>query len=310
MTKEQTRAPARQKTAPPAVAGNQTSEKLVGRLAVRYGVPASALLGSLRDTVFRPPKDQKAFSDVELAAALVLCDKYDLNPFAKEIYITRNRGALLVIVPIDGWSKIANRQESYDGCEFVYADDENGGPYSTTCKIFRKDRGRATEVTEFYDECFAPKSENEMDPWRKWPRRMLRHKAFIQAVRLAFSLSEAVDDDEAHRMGAREPDYHVVEDRPEPALEQPQRQPPTEVKAPAPAEETAEEAAPGESVEAKQIRTSLIAEWAGIRKDLKDVEAAEVRKFAGVELIDMRCTLAQLEAVVRKASEIAEGKRE
>ena len=150
---------------------------------------------------------------------------------------------------------------------------------------------------------------------------MLRHKAFIQAVRLAFSLSEAVDDDEARRMGAREPDYHVVEERPEPARE---RTPPTEVKAPEPseetteeaaapepAEETTEEAAPGESEEARHTKASLLEEWRGmLRTGWSAEEVDEVRKFAGVSLIDTTCTLAQLEAVVHKASEIAERRRE
>lgn len=313
MPNPQTRAPAtRQKATPPAVVGNQTSEKLVGRLAQRYGVPATALLTTLRDTVFKPPKDQKAFSDVELAAALVLCEKYDLNPFAKEIYITRSRGALLVIVPIDGWSKIANRQESYDGCEFAYEDDKDGNLYSCTCRVYRKDRSHHTEVTEFYEECFSPKSDSPSDPWRKWPRRMLRHKAFIQAVRLAFSLSEAVDDDEAHRMGVREPDYRVVDDRPEPALAQAPRKPPTEVKAPESVEETEDalESTEPDSEETNQAKAKLLTEWRAARGDLSTKEIDEARKFASVDLINTECTLAQLEALVRKASEIAQGRRE
>lgn len=311
----QSRAPAkRQQARPPAQAGTQTSEKLVGRLAQRYGVPANTLLGVLRDTVFKPPKGEAAFSDVELAAALVLAEKYQLNPFAKEIYLTRHRGALLVIVPIDGWSKIANGQEAYDGCEFEYQEDEEHEIYSTTCRVFRKDRSRPTEVTEFYAECFDPKSDSPRDPWRKWPRRMLRHKAFIQAVRLAFSLSEAVDDDEAARMGIREPEYRVMDREQHRELEQPatqRRAPPREVKAEESPAETEEKTEPEEETEeTKAAKVKLIGEWRSIVRDLDGEEADEARQAAGVDMVSEFCSVAELEAAVRAAGEIREGKRE
>ena len=117
--------------------GAAISDKLVGRLAQRFGVPATGLLKTLRDTFFVPPKkDDRPFSNEEMAAALVVCEKYGLNPFAKQIYVTRNRGMLLVIVPIDGWAKIVNEKDDYDGVEFDYANDKDGNPYS--CTITRR----------------------------------------------------------------------------------------------------------------------------------------------------------------------------
>jgi len=320
--RQQSQPPAKaQQSQMPAAAGNHTSEKLVGRLAQRYGVPANTLLGVLRDTVFKPPKGEAAFSDVELAAALVLAEKYDLNPFAREIYVTRHRGALLVIVPIDGWAKIANAQEAYDGCEFDYENDSQGEIYSTTCRIYRKDRSRPTEVTEFYEECFDPKSDSPRDPWRKWGRRMLRHKAYIQAVRLAFSLSEAVDDDEAARMGVRTPEYSVRDGNreiaaPAPAPAPARRKPPREVQAaapePGPEPAAAEEGTEpeGESEETKAAKKKLVAEWKSIVPRLDGLEANEAREAAGVDMIHEFCSLEQLETAVRKAEEIAEGKRQ
>lgn len=166
-------------------AKTQTGEKLLGRLATKYGVAPNALLATLRDTAFRVEKGD-AFSDTELAAALVLCEKYDLNPFIRQIYITRSRGVLLPIIPIDGWAKIVNSQPDYDGVEFEWEGD------GCTCKMYHKRRSRPTEVTEYLSECMQ-----NTDPWKKWPKRMLRHKAFIQCARLAFGLCEAIDDDEA-----------------------------------------------------------------------------------------------------------------
>ena len=42
------------------------------------------------------------------------------------------------------------------------------------------------------------KQQNK-EPWQKWPSRMLRHKAAIQAGRYAFGLSGIIDPDEADR---------------------------------------------------------------------------------------------------------------
>lgn len=307
------RAPAkRQQAAPPATAaGNNTSELLVGRLAQRYGVAADKLLATLKNTVFKGN-----FNDVEFAAALILAEKYDLNPFAREIYMVQHSGALLVIVPIDGWAKLANRHPEYDGCEFAYENDQDGEIYSTTCRIFRKDRSRPTEVTEFYQEC-----QRNTEPWKKWPRRMLRHKAFIQAVRLAFSLSEAVDEDEAARMGARTPEYSVRDgnrelEAPEPAPAPQRRKPPREVQAaapepdPEPAAEEEEPAPEEESEEMQAAKKKLLAEWKAVASGLDGAARNEARAAAGVEIVSESCSLAQLEAAVRKASEIAEAKRQ
>ena len=47
-------------------------------------------------------------------------------------------------------------------------------------------------IQEFMVECFNDKSP----VWRKWPRRMLRTRAFIQCARLAFSLTGLYDEGE------------------------------------------------------------------------------------------------------------------
>jgi hypothetical protein len=61
--------------------------------------------------------------------------------------------------------------------------------------VHRKDRSHPIEVTEYLAEC-----RQGTEPWKKWPARMLRHKAAIQAIRYAFGFSGIVDPDEADRM--------------------------------------------------------------------------------------------------------------
>jgi hypothetical protein len=64
-----------------------------------------------------------------------------------------------------------------------------------TCRIYRKDRSHPTVVTEYLTEC-----RRDTGPWKSHPRRMLRHKAMIQAARLAFGYGGIYDQDEAERI--------------------------------------------------------------------------------------------------------------
>lgn len=136
-------------------------------------------------------------SNEQFTAFLMVAKKYDLNPITKEIYAFPSRGGIQPIVSIDGWLKIINSHEQFDGMEFT-DNLSDGRLVSVTCKIFRKDREHPTEVTEYMDECKDQSGKSE--PWKRWPARMLRHKATIQAARYAFGLSGIYDPDEAERI--------------------------------------------------------------------------------------------------------------
>jgi len=135
-------------------------------------------------------------SNAELAVITGVCATYGLNPLVKECAAFISGGKLQIVVMIDGWYKLVNRQPDYDGVEFEDHFNDKGDLVSTTCKMYLKTRGRPVCVTEYLAECRDPKSS----VWQKWPARMLRHKAFIQAARMAFGISEVVDDDEAARI--------------------------------------------------------------------------------------------------------------
>ena len=60
----------------------------------------------------------------------------------------------------------------------------------------------------------------------------------------------------------------------------------------------------------KAVKRRLVAEWKAVVKQLDAEEANEAREAAGVEMVHEFCTLEQLEVAVRRAGEIAEGKRE
>lgn len=275
--------------------------QLMARLAKRYGIEDDAFKEALH-SVFPVKKDGKPLANIQMAAALVLCDQYDLNPFAREIFIVQGKGGHLIpIIPVDGYNKVANRHEQFDGVEFEWEGSVDDDSLVCTCKLYRKDRAHPIVVQEFLDEC-----RMEKDTWEKWPRRMLRHKAYIQAIRYAFGLT-AIDEDEADRMGYRVPEYKVV-DEPPPSPRT--RAPAKEVQAPPPPEARPDDTYDISTADSDAPKKKLLAEVKAALKNASDEDQKAIRKAAGVELFSMECNLAQLEAAASKASELAQGGHE
>lgn len=171
----------------PAVVNNTS---LTQRLADRFQVDEARFVSTVKATCFKG----KQVSDEQFLQFLVVANEYNLNPFIKEIYAFPANGGIQPIVSIDGWLKIINNNPAFDGMEFIDTLDDKNSLVSVTCKIYRKDRTRPVEVTEYMLEC-----RKNSDTWNKWPARMLRHKATIQAARYAFSFGGIIDPDEADR---------------------------------------------------------------------------------------------------------------
>jgi len=152
-------------------------------MGARYNCDSGKLLDTLKNTAF------KGATTEQLMALCIVADQYKLNPFTKEIYAFPDKsGGIVPVVGIDGWLRIINDHPQFDGMEVEGDDDE------CTCKIYRKDRSHPTVATEYMEEC-----RRKTGPWDSHPRRMLRHKAIIQAARVAFGFS-LKDPDEAERI--------------------------------------------------------------------------------------------------------------
>jgi phage recombination protein Bet len=165
---------------------------LLVEMATRYGMDHRAFEQTLRATVM-----PKGATTEELAAFLLVARQYNLNPITREIYAFTNRGAIVPIVSIDGWMNLINSHPAFDGMEFEEALTDKGELVSTTCRIYRKDRGHPIAVTEWLSECYRP-----TEAW-KMRHRMLRHKSAIQCARYAFGFAGIYDEDEAERFATR-----------------------------------------------------------------------------------------------------------
>ena len=107
-----------------------------------------------------------------------------LDPLCEEIGFTQyDDGQCQVFITIEGCSKLLNQHPQFNGLVFTQADTLiDGVPEWIECAIYRKDRTVPTTVREYLTEV---RGENSI--WQKMPRRMLRHRALQQCVRLAIA---------------------------------------------------------------------------------------------------------------------------
>lgn len=173
-------------------------------MSKKFEMEPTVFLETIKATCF--PSDVVVTNE-QMVAFLVVANEYGLNPFIREIYAFKSqRGGIVPIVPIDGWTHITNSHPAYDGVVFVDQIDKQGNLVAITAKIYRKDREHPVEATEYMEEC-----KRGTEPWKKWPRRMLRHKAYIQAARYAFGFAGIYDPDEGERIQeAEEAESEVV----------------------------------------------------------------------------------------------------
>lgn len=164
---------------------------IIASLAGNYGMDKHAFLLTMKKTIM----GGKDVSNEQIAAFCLVAKEHGLNPFTKEIFAFPANGGIIPVVSVDGWLKLINGHPSFDGMEFVDVTDDKGALVSVTCKMFRKDRAHPVIVTEYMAEC-----ARGTDTWKKWPARMLRHKATIQAARYAFGFAGIVEPDEAERI--------------------------------------------------------------------------------------------------------------
>jgi hypothetical protein len=105
-----------------------------------------------------------------------------LDPLNEEIGFTQYEdGHWQVVITIEGCSRLLNQHSQFNGLTFTQSDVlVDGVPEWIECSIYRRDRILPISIREHLTEV---RGENVI--WQKIPRRMLRHRALQQCVRLA-----------------------------------------------------------------------------------------------------------------------------
>ena len=184
---------------------------LMVRLSDKYGLDEQTLLDTLAKTVFKQQNGMVPTRE-QLLSLLAVADRFDLDPFSRQIWaLGDRRGGVVPVISVDGWAQIMNSHPQSNGVSFVYPDelvtmDENMKPAQpwVECLIHRKDREHPICVREYLDELYRPAAVKNgktfPGPWQTCPKRMLRHKSLVQAIRIGYGLSGVFDPDEAERI--------------------------------------------------------------------------------------------------------------
>ena len=175
----------------------------LANFAERFHVDPATMEHTLKTTVFKQ-KGNQPITNEQMVMLMVVADQYNLNPFTKEIYAFPDKGGIVPVIGVDGWSRLINSNPQFDGIEFNQSEtmtQQGKGkscPEWIECIIYRKDRSHPVKVKEYFDEVY--RESNYPGPWQSHTKRMLRHKATIQCARLAFGFAGIYDEDEGERI--------------------------------------------------------------------------------------------------------------
>jgi len=115
--------------------------------------------------------------------ALRTARQYGLDLLQEEVLVTKYDEGWQVSISVDGWMKLINQHPAFAGLTFTQSTEEKEGlPLWMECTIHRSDRAIPTTVREYMTEV-----STESEVWQKMPRRMLRHRALQQCLRLAIA---------------------------------------------------------------------------------------------------------------------------
>jgi phage recombination protein Bet len=177
-------------------------DRAVARSGLSYDTFVRALIGSALSRLV-------IWDQTDVDRLLLTAEKLNLDPLCGEIYAVdassgadafqnQNKGkkAIVIVVSVDGWSRIINSHSQFDGMKFFESEPGHDElPLYFECTIFRKDRRVATSVREYMYEAHTGQGA-----WLTHPRRMLRHKAMVQCARICFGLGGVYEPDEALRV--------------------------------------------------------------------------------------------------------------
>ncbi len=161
--------------------------------AAFLGVPTADVYNALRG-IWTVTKGQDPLTDHEVWVGLALVAKYELDPFAREIYVTRDKqGRPMVILGLDGWIRVLDRTDHYDGFEQELVIDDEGKMTEVTTTIYSKKRSHPAKYRAFASE-YANLGGFMLG---KIPGHMLRIFSLKHAARLFVPLGGVVTEEEA-----------------------------------------------------------------------------------------------------------------
>ena len=96
---------------------------IAGKMAMRFNIEienTKELIDILKQTCFK--QKETPVSDMQLYTLMIIAEQYNLNPWTKEIYAYPDKGGIVPVVGVDGWTRIANEHPKFSGIEYRYSE--------------------------------------------------------------------------------------------------------------------------------------------------------------------------------------------
>ena len=143
----------------------------------------------------------KGASDNEFGVMIELARKYQLDPFARQIWLVKyGDNPAQIFCGRDGYLAIAHRSGQFDGIQSGSRVED--GELIGWCRVYRKDMSHPFEV-----EVYASEYSTGKNLWRDKPRTMIQKVAEAHALRRAFSISGLYSPEEIDTGDRPEPRY-------------------------------------------------------------------------------------------------------
>ena len=140
-------------------------------------------------------------NDNEFGVMIELARKYQLDPFARQIWLVKyGDNPAQIFCGRDGYLAIAHRSGQFDGIQSGSRVED--GELIGWCRVYRKDMSHPIEV-----EVYASEYSTGKNLWRDKPRTMIQKVAEAHALRRAFSISGLYSPEEIDTGDRPEPRY-------------------------------------------------------------------------------------------------------
>lgn len=129
----------------------------------------------------------KGVSETDFLFMLELAKKYQLDPFAKQIYATRAG----IIISRDGYLAIAHKTGNFDGMRTTFEHDKNGNIISSTTTVWRKDVSHPFTETAYWSE-YA----KDTNVWKQYRHAMMQKCSERMALSKAYAITGLYAEEE------------------------------------------------------------------------------------------------------------------
>lgn len=126
-------------------------------------------------------------NDNEKKAYLSIAKAFNLNPFKREIHVSKYGEQMSIITGYEVYIKRAERTGQLDGWNATTTGSVSGNDLKAIVTIYRKDRSHPFVWEALYDECVQKNREGKVTKFWEKSAFMTKKVAISQAFRLCFS---------------------------------------------------------------------------------------------------------------------------